>query len=224
MKTLSAILIDLDGTLTDPAPGIIGCFRHALQCLGQEAPQPETLDWIIGPPLRESFGRLLPAHSLSETINPEEGLRLYRERYGVSGMLEATLYAGVETMLEQLLQIAPRLILCTSKPHVYARPILQHFGLARFFDGVYGAELDGTHDDKGDLIAHILAQEALAPTTLCMIGDRKHDVLGAARHGIPTIGALWGFGGEAELRAAGVAALCKIPVQVPPAMRILCDA
>lgn len=219
MKTFSAILIDLDGTLTDPAPGIIGCFRHALHQLGVEAPAAESLGWIIGPPLRASFGTVL-----KDRASPEDALRLYRERYAESGMLEATLYPGIVPMLADLQIIAPRLLLCTAKPHVFARPILAHFGLAPFFAGLYGAELDGTHDDKGDLIAHLLQQEDLAPASACMIGDRLHDVNGAKRHGIPTIGALWGYGGEAELRAAGAVALCETPGQIPLAIRHLCAA
>jgi phosphoglycolate phosphatase len=219
LKTLTAILIDLDGTLTDPAPGIIGSCRYALQRLGQDVPEPESLGWIIGPPLRDSFARLLTG-----SATPEAALALYRERYRAGGMLEATLYAGIVPMLESLHRITPRLILCTSKPHVFARPILAHFGLAPFFTAVYGAELDGRHDDKGDLIAHLLEEESIDPAHACMIGDRLFDVRGAGRHGIPTIGALWGYGGEAELREAGAVSLCATPSDVPVAILNLCAA
>ena len=112
-----------------------------------------------------------------------------------------------------------RLFLCTSKPAVYAARILDRFGLDRYFDAVYGAELDGRREDKGEFIAHILSERGHDPGDCVMWGDRKHDVLGASRHGIPTIGALWGYGGEEELRAAKAAALCASPAEVPAAFR-----
>ena len=108
-------------------------------------------------------------------------------------------------------QSGARLFLCTSKPVVYAKRILDRFDLGRYFDEAYGSELDGRLEDKGDLIAHILAEQRLNPGDCVMLGDRRHDVAGARRHAIPTIGALWGFGGEQELREAGAAALCAAP-------------
>ena len=96
--------------------------------------------------------------------------------------------------------------------------ILDRFGLDRYFEAAYGAELDGRLEDKGDLIAHILAERGLEPGDCVMWGDRKHDVdRRASRHAIPTIGALWGYGGEEELREAGAAALCASPAEVPAA-------
>ncbi len=206
------LLVDLDGTLTDPAQGIVGSFRHALEAMGKVAPPAEGLTWIIGPPLRRSFAELLGGPEMVEAA-----LGAYRDRYGTVGLFEAFVYDGVPEALGALKVGGVRLILCTSKPRVYAIRILHHFSLAGFFDAAYGAELDGRFDDKGDLIAHILAEERLLPGALVMLGDRKHDVIGAARHGIPTIGALWGYGGEAELTAAGAAILCGRPDEVPAA-------
>ncbi len=212
MPKRQTLLVDLDGTLTNPAQGIVGSFRHALEAMGQVAPPAEGLTWIIGPSLRRSFADLIGG---PEKV--EAALGVYRDRYGTVGLFEAFVYDGVPEALDALKSSGARLILCTSKPRVYAIRILDRFGLAARFDAAYGAELDGRFDDKGDLIAHILAEERLAPEACAMWGDRKHDVIGAGRHAIPTIGALWGYGGEAELRAAGAAVLCARPEEVPAA-------
>ncbi len=206
------LLVDLDGTLTDPAEGIVGCFRLALAALGRPAPPSADLRWIIGPPLRRSF-----AEMLGGAADPEEALTIYRARYGAEGLFEATVYEGVDGALAEMKAAGTRLFLCTSKPAVYATRILKRFGLDRYFEAAYGAELDGRREDKGDLIDHILAERGLEPGDCVMWGDRKHDVIGASRRAIPTIGALWGYGGEAELRAAGAAALCASPLDVPAA-------
>jgi phosphoglycolate phosphatase len=208
----SALLVDLDGTLTDPAEGIVGCFRLALETLGRIAPPAAELGWIIGPPLRGCF-----AEALNGEGDPEEALKIYRGRYSVNGLFEATIYDGVREALAELRVAGTRLFLCTAKPLVYAERILSHFDLEHHFEGAYGDELGGRFQDKADLIAHILERERLEADDCCMWGDRKHDVLAASRHGIPTIGALWGYGGVDELRAAGAAALCDAPSQVPAA-------
>ena len=206
------LLVDLDGTLTDPAEGIVGCFRFALAALGCAPPASVDLAWIIGPPLRQSFKTFLGG-----TDDGEEALALYRTRYGSNGLFDAIVYDGVPEALAQVKQTGARLFLCTSKPVVYANRILDRFDLGRYFDEAYGSELDGRLEDKGDLIAHILAEQRLNPGDCVMLGDRRHDVAGAQRHAIPTIGALWGFGGEQELREAGAAALCAAPLEVPAA-------
>jgi phosphoglycolate phosphatase len=199
----SVLLVDLDGTLTDPAEGIVGSFRFALEALGRSPPPAAELTWIIGPPLRRSF-----AEVLGGTGDPEEALSIYRGRYSTEGLFEAVVYDGVPESLAELRAAGIRLFLCTSKPAVYAERILRHFDLRRHFEAVYGAELDGRYEDKGDLIAFILGSQGLEPGDCCMWGDRKHDVIGASRHAIPTIGALWGYGGASELTEAGAAALC----------------
>jgi phosphoglycolate phosphatase len=215
----SALLIDLDGTLTDPAEGIVGCFRLALEALGRSPPAAADLTWIIGPPLRRSFADLLGAGG-----DAEAALAIYRGCYSTDGLFEAVVYDGVPEVLAELRAAGARLFLCTAKPLVYAGRILQHFDLRRDFEGVYGAELDGRYDDKGDLIARILDEQDLEAADCCMWGDRKHDVLAASRHAIPTIGALWGYGGADELRAAGAAVLCASPSEVPAAFWALSGA
>ncbi|MGB7974972.1 MAG: HAD hydrolase-like protein, partial [Roseiarcus sp.] len=209
-----ALFVDLDGTLTDPAEGIIGCFRLALETLGRIAPPAAELNWIIGPPLRGCF-----AEALNGEGDPEQALKIYRGRYSVEGLFEAAVYDGVKETLGELRAAGTRLFLCTAKPLVYAERILNHFDLEQHFEAAYGDELGGRFQDKADLVAHILERERLEAGDCCMWGDRKHDVLAASRHGIPTIGALWGYGGGDELRAAGAAALCESPSQVPASFR-----
>ena len=212
----SALLVDLDGTLTDPAEGILGCFRLALEALGRVPPPAAELHWIIGPPLRGCF-----AEALAGEGDPEEALKIYRGRYSTEGLFEAVVYEGVKETLADLGAAGTRLFLCTAKPLVYAERILSHFDLERHFEGAYGDELGGRFQDKADLIAHILERERLEADDCGMWGDRKHDVLAASRNGIPTIGALWGYGGADELRATGAAALCEAPSQVPAAFHAL---
>ncbi len=203
------IFFDLDGTLMDPAQGIIGSVRHALQELGAEVPEYEALRRLIGPPLRPSFEGLLGG---KERV--EQAIELYRARYRGGAMFEAEPYAGIPDVLASL-AVDHTLLVATSKAHAFARPILAHFELDRHFTAIHGAELDGTRDDKGELIAHMLETRRIDPATVLMVGDRKYDVLGAARHGIATIGVLWGHGDEAELKAAGAAKLCRHPSDLP---------
>ena len=143
----SVLLIDLDGTLTDPSEGIVGCFRLALEAVGRSPPPAAELGWIIGPPLRGCFAEFLGAEG-----DPEEALKAYRSRYATGGLFEAVVYDGVEEALADLRAGGMRLFLCTAKPIVYASRILRHFNLERHFDAAYGDELDGRFQDKADLV------------------------------------------------------------------------
>ena len=159
---------------------------------------------------------------MGDAGDPEEALGLYRRRYSTEGLFEAVVYDGVPEALAELRAAGARLFLCTAKPSSMRSAFSQHFDLRRDFEGVYGAELDGRYEDKGDLIARILDERDLEAADCCMWGDRKHDVLAASRHAIPTIGALWGYGGADELREAGAAVLCASPSEVPAAFWALC--
>ena len=207
------ILVDLDGTLIDPKPGLIGSVQHAMAKLGFRVPPAEELLWLIGPPLRASFPKLLGRSDLTETA-----IAHYRESYFSGGMYDALVYDGIPAALEALSAAGCRLIVATAKAHNYARPILEHFGLARHFAAIHGPELDGTNDHKADLIAHIIAREAVAADRAIMIGDREFDVMAAARNGIPTVGVTWGYGSVEELQGAGAAALCDAPIELTPAV------
>jgi len=207
---MALILIDLDGTLVDPGPGIVGSCRHALAELGRAPPADADLRWIVGPPLRQTLATLLGPGG-----DVEQAVGLYRERYAASGLFEAAVYGGVPEALGALKDAGHRLAVCTAKPTVFARRVVEHFGLVAWFEDIHGAELDGRFDDKGDLIAHILEREAQPGPRACMVGDRRHDVVAAARHGIPTVGVLWGYGDAAELSEAGAHGLCDRPPNLP---------
>lgn len=200
IRSRPVLLLDLDGTLVDSAPGILASMRSAVAQLGAPVPEATNLDWVIGPPIRDVFRQLLGGRA-----HPEEALRLYRQRYSELGLYEALVYPGVIDALAHHQARGARLYICTSKARVFAERLADHFGLSPYLSGVYGSELDGRREDKAELIGHILATEGLDAGDACMVGDRLHDVHGAARHGIPTIGVCWGFGGRAELEAAGAA-------------------
>ncbi len=206
------VLFDLDGTLLDPKPGIIGSVQFALRSLGLPVPPVDDLLHVIGPPLRDSFPRLgVPAADV------ERALVFYRANYsGAAGttlpaMFDADAYPGIADELAALKRADCRLIVATSKPHVFAKPILREKKLAHYFSAIHGAELDGTRDDKTDLIAHIIATENIDPTQALMIGDRRFDIAGARNNGLRSIGVTWGYGSLSELRTAGASALCDKP-------------
>ncbi len=203
-------LFDLDGTLTNPKTGITRSVQYALERLGRPVPHADDLTWMIGPPLVASFTELL-----GSPAEVPEAVRLYRERYGDVGLFENEVYAGIPALLQNLQDRGIRLYLATSKPHVFARQILDHFELSRFFIEIYGSELDNRNADKRDLIRHILDQERFDPARAVMIGDRKHDAIGAKANGIATIGVTWGYGSREELLDAGAACLVDAPHELP---------
>jgi phosphoglycolate phosphatase len=203
------VLVDLDGTLVDPKPGILGSIQYALQRLGADVPPIDDLAWAIGPPLRTTFPKLL-----GRDDRTEEALALYRANYRNGAMYDAFVYPGIPDALAALTAAGCRLILATAKPHVFARPILERFDLARHFVAVHGPELDGANDNKADLIAHIAKQEGVRRETAVMIGDREHDVIAAARNGMRAVGVTWGYGSVAELTAAGAVILCEAPASL----------
>ena len=203
------LLLDLDGTLVDPGPGIIGSFRQALDLAGAPVPEDEDLRWIIGPPLRGTLQTLLAGRS-----DVEAAVQHYRDRYLAWGLYQGAPYAGILEALQQRRAAGVRLILCTAKAEVIARKVVEHFGFAPLLSAVYGPDLDGRLDDKGDLIAHLLEVEGLDPGEVCMVGDREHDVHAAMRNGVPTVGVLWGYGGREELERAGAEAIIAHPAEL----------
>lgn len=206
------ILFDLDGTLTDSAPGIVNCLRYALDDLGIEHPDAATMRSHLGPPLTVTFRE----HYGLDDQTIDRALAKYRERYHDVGMFENSVFDGIPELLSALERAGTTLAVSTSKPTESATRILEHFGLDRHFAFIGGAEFDGPRQHKADVIAHTLealaAQGSLEESdTLVMIGDRSHDIAGARVHGIPGIGVLWGYGDEAELVAAGAVRVADTP-------------
>ena len=200
MTVERSIFFDLDGTLTDPYTGIHRCIDHALQTLGE--PLHDDYHWAVGPPLRQSFAELVGE------ARADEALRLYRERYADLGWSENTPYPGIHDALSSLRSDGHRLFVATSKPHVFAKQILEHFDLMDSFERLYGAELDGTRGDKTSLLAYALQHEDIEETTL-MVGDRRYDIEGAKANGMQAWGVLYGYGSKAELESAGADGLLE---------------
>ena len=194
------ILIDLDGTLTDPKVGITTSARYGLAKVGHPIAESENIDWIIGPPLKASLAKILNV-SVDDDL-AEQALLGYRERFAITGLFENEVFANVAETLKQLQEQGYRLFLATAKPEIYAKRILEHFNLLQYFEYPYGSELTGERTNKGDLIEYILQQEKLDPKECLMIGDREHDILGARRNGIETIAVENGYGSKAELDEA----------------------
>jgi phosphoglycolate phosphatase len=208
---LTAILFDLDGTLVDPAEGITRSMQFALEQMDQPIPPRSALLPYIGPPLRRSFATLIQT---DEPAQVERAMTLYRQRYATVGLFENQVYEGIPALLASLNQKQFRLFLATAKPHLYARRILAHHGLGHYFAGVYGSELDGHHDDKGELLAYLLKEEGLFAAATLMVGDREHDIRAARQNGLRAIGVTYGYGSAEELTQAGANGICHTPREI----------
>lgn len=193
------LLFDLDGTLTDPGEGITNSVAYALNKYGISVADRSTLYPFIGPPLIESF-----MHYYSFTKQEaERAVSYYREYFSETGIFENTPYEGIHETLEQLRACGKRLFVATSKPEPFAKRIIEHFGLTQYFDYVAGASFDEQRSEKWDVIRYALDTCDLRDNRqTVMIGDRKHDVLGAQKNDLDSIGVLWGYGDRNELSSA----------------------
>jgi phosphoglycolate phosphatase len=203
---MTVIFFDLDGTLTDPKPGITRSIQYALGKLDWPIPPADELTWCIGPPLRGSMKKLLGSDELAD-----RGVALYRERFADIGLFENEVYPGIEDTLSTLAQSGRRMFVATSKAHIFAERIIDHFKLRVYFERVFGAELDGTRSDKSELLRHALQSTRIDPSQAMMIGDRSFDMVGARSNGMTAVGVLYGYGSEAELREAGAHHICATP-------------
>ena len=208
MRRRSLILFDLDGTLTDPGLGITNSVMYALERFGIRETDRSRLYPFIGPPLTESFQRFYG-------FSPEDARRavdVYREYFRDRGIFENKVYPGIPGFLERLCRDGRRLAVATSKPEPFALRIVEHFGLSEFFVRVAGAAMDETRTRKEEVIRYALAElGSPAPEDTLMVGDREHDVIGAAACGIETLGVLYGYGSREELLRAGAEYLADTP-------------
>ena len=194
------ILFDLDGTLTDSGMGIVNSVAYSLQKKGIDVEDKEELLKFVGPPLIESYRRYY-GYSMEEAV---EMVDIYREYYGTKGLYENSVYEGMEEVLKVLKERGKVLIIATSKPEEYARKIVEHYGLSKYFMYVAGSNMDETRTKKAEVIAYALESCNIQNMNeVVMIGDRKHDVLGAKAMGVDSIGVLYGYGSREELEAAG---------------------
>lgn len=208
------VLFDLDGTLTNPAVGIVRCWQHALAILGVESDEAE-LRSLIGPPLQQGFAQVLRTDDV-ELIN--RGVALYRERFSTVGLFENEVFPEIPGLLAELRARDVELFVATSKPTVYSERIIEHFGLTRYFTKVYGSELSGERADKRMLLRYIVEREGLDIKTTTMVGDRLHDVYGAKACAMRCVGVLWGFGSRQELESAGADDIAE---DIPELARVL---
>ena len=194
------VLFDLDGTLTDPGAGITNSVAYALKKYGILTEDRTKLYKFIGPPLHESFEVF---YGFSEE-QAKEAVDYYREYYSDRGIFENVVYEGIKELLVQLKEAGKTLLVATSKPEMFARMILEHFGLTKYFDYIAGANMDGSRTRKDEVILYALMEGDVTDLSKAvMIGDREHDILGAKKVGVDSAGVLYGYGSLEELRAAG---------------------
>ncbi len=206
MHTYNTLLFDLDGTLTDSAPGIINCYRHALASMGFN--EPENIMRVVGPPLYDSFTKLCGMDS--EQV--QEAVRIYRKRYAETGLFENAVYDGIPEMLRRLKNEGRKMLVATSKPEIFAVRILEKFQLAEYFDIIGGADINGSRNEKYEVIEYVLSRAGITDrSSTLMIGDRSHDIIGAKKCGLPCMAVLWGYGNNKEFTENGADIIVNTP-------------
>lgn len=200
------ILFDLDGTLTDSGPGITNSVAYSLKKYGIEVTDRTELYKFIGPPLKESFEKYY-GFSAEDS---RKAVEYYREYYTDKGIFENAVYEGIEELLREIRKSGKKAVVATSKPEIFAKRILEHFDLAKYFEHIVGANMDETRTKKDEVISCVLQSLAISDrSNVLMIGDRKHDILGAKKNGIASLGVLFGFGDYEELEKAGANYIVK---------------
>ena len=197
MPEFSCILFDLDGTIVDSAPGITATLAYTFEQLGLPIPSPAELVAYVGPPILDSF-RDLAGFSPEQS---REALDIYRPQYLKSGVFNAKVYPGIPEVLKAIHAHGIPLSLATSKPETPATLILEHYDLLKYFDVITGASDDEVRSAKADVVEEALKRLIAFGADISnpvMVGDRHHDVVGAAAHDVPTIFVRWGYGSPAE--------------------------
>lgn len=209
------ILFDLDGTLTDPGVGITSSVAYALEAYGIKVEDKSKLNCFIGPPLHESFVKY---YNMS-TLLAFDAITKYREYYSERGIFENEVYLGIPGLLQKLKQAGKAVIMATSKPECFAKRIAEHFNIDSYFDCITGSELDGGRVDKAEVIECALERMRITDRSKCvMVGDRLHDIIGAKKTGIHSIGVLYGYGSREELEENGadkiVSTVCELEAEL----------
>ena len=198
------VIFDLDGTLTDSAEGIVSSFRHALREVGAAVPDGDLAGRIVGPPMHRTL------HEMGLGQHADAAIAAYRADYSTRGWEMNRPFDGIAGLLADLQAAGVRMAVATSKAEPTARRILAHFGLDEYFEVIAGASVDGSRSTKSDVVAHALAQLRPLPERVLMVGDRSHDVEGAAEHGIDTVVVGWGYGREDFAELGAVKALAHV--------------
>lgn len=209
------VFLDLDGTLINSQPGILASSLAALRALGHEPGEDLDMKGAIGPPLEDIMQGLLQRFG-DDRVG--EAVVAYRQHYGESGLFKSEPYPGIGSSLRRMQQAGLQIYLATSKREIFAIRILEHLGLAAYFNGIYGSLPGGELDHKPELLAHIMSQRDLTPSRGLMVGDRRHDITGAHAVGVRGLGVLWGYGSREELEAAGADRLVPSTADLAPAV------
>lgn len=211
LQNYSSLFFDLDGTLTDSGPGIINSVKYALNYYGIEEKDQEKLKLFIGPPLVDSFMEL---YGFSNE-KAHEAMAKYREYFSVKGILENSVYNGIYDLLQKLKDSGKKLYIATGKPEIYLTRILKIFDLEKYFIFAGGSDLEETRSQKYQIIDYVIKSSNLEMEAreqkILMVGDRKHDIIGAKKNSIHSCGVLWGYGSEEELKENGADYIVKNP-------------
>lgn len=208
---INDVLFDLDGTLTDPGEGIANSVIFSLERFGITVSNRAELYKFIGPPLLYSYKEY---YGFSES-DAKLAIKYYREYFSEKGIFENRVYDGITDMLGKLRGNNIRLSVATSKPEPFALKILEHFGLTEYFSLVAGATMDETRSEKHEVIEYALRGLRIEDKARCiMVGDRKHDILGAKKNGLKSVGVLYGYGSRGELETAGADMLAETPLDI----------
>jgi len=200
------ILFDLDGTISDPKTGITKSIQYALESLGIKVENPNDLIKFIGPPIRPAFKEFYGF----DDFGAEKAVEKFRERFLVKGLFENVMYDGIDIMLQKLIDAGKTLIIATSKPTIQAKTVLSYFNLDKYFTYVSGSEMNGDRSNKSEVIQYALEQNSIGDVSRCiMVGDRKHDIIGAKTIGMKSVGVLYGYGGYDELSEANADYIVK---------------
>jgi phosphoglycolate phosphatase len=211
MPKYDLILFDLDGTLTDPASGLVKSFSYALSRMGVDCRDRESLKRFIGPPLYDEWQRVY-GFSAEES---GKALDYFHEYYEVHGWCDNVMYEGIPALLAALKAAGKRIVLATSKPERFAKKVLRLFDIHTYFDFEAGAYSDRIRDKKWEVLQYSLDAVGASDYARCiLIGDRKYDAEGAAICGIDSIGVLWGHGTEEEITTSGFTYVAKTPEDV----------
>lgn len=204
------VLFDLDGTVSDSGPIILACLRLTFAELGLAPMDPTTERSLLGPPFRETMPALIGSHDVENVI------AVYRRHYAADGaMFRSVAYPGIEDVLRGLVDAGSRLALATSKAEMMAAPILERLGLREYFTHVCGDLPDGSRGAKALVVGEALRRFGHPdPSAVLMVGDRLHDVRGAAAHDVRTLGAGWGYGAPGELAGAGAVEIFATPADL----------
>lgn len=200
------ILMDLDGTLTNPKLGITKSFQYALRHWNINIDNLDSLCKCIGPPLRDSFIQFFD-------FNEEEAQKAivkFREYFKDTGIFENEVYEGIEAQLQIIKNSGKKIIVATSKLENFARIIIEHFNLEEYFLDICGSSLDESISTKAQVIQYALNKNGITDySKVVMIGDRNYDIEGAKEIGIASIGVLYGFGSREEMVQAGADKICE---------------